>query len=242
MTRAIPHQFDQRAGQYEAHAPVQREMAAWLAAWLPDEMTGPALELGAGTGLFTRHLVGRAKQLVASDISPRMVGAGSQMLSAPDWIVADAGWPPRSHAFRWILSCSLVQWLPEPERAFRAWHDASAPGARLIAGWFVHGTLRELLAVCPEAAPFVWRESSEWLALLSAAGWQPLRHEERTSARRQKDSATLLREVHNAGAVVPRRMGAGTLRRALRRYDEAHRAEDEVTATFRFLRVEAVRQ
>ena len=51
----------------------------------------------------------------------------------------------------------------------------------------------------------------------------------------------MLREIHNAGAVIPRRIGAGKLREALRRYDRDHRGEDGVRSTFEFLRVEAVR-
>lgn len=238
---AIPHQFNRRAGQYEAHATVQREMAAWLAEWLPAEMPGPALELGAGTGLFTRHLVARTKQLLASDISPCMVSTAAKTLPLIEWTTADAQNPPGQQSFRWILSCSLVQWLPDPADTFRAWHRASAPGARMIGGWFVNGTLGEFLSACPDAAPFVWRDAREWTRLLTWAGWQPVRQEEKTCVRYHRDAATLLREVHNAGAIVPGRLGPGALRAALRRYDAAHGGKNEVTATFRFLRVEAVR-
>jgi hypothetical protein len=50
----------------------------------------------------------------------------------------------------------------------------------------------------------------------------------------------MLREVHNAGAVIPRRIGTGKLRAALRRYDRDHRGDAGVRSTFNFLRVEAV--
>ena len=241
MIRTLSHEFDLRSGQYEAHAPVQREMAAWLAEWLPWEMPGPALELGAGTGLFTRHIAQRSGQLLATDASPRMVAAGAKALPALDWIISDAERPLEGRNFQWILSCSLVQWLSDPARAFRVWHQAGASGATLIGGWFVRGTLGELLDVCPEAAPFAWRETEEWLQLLSSTGWQPLRHEEKLAVRRHRSASQLLREIHNAGAAVPRRLGTGVLRAALRRYDETHRNENEVGATFRFVRVEAVR-
>ena len=59
MNNALSHDFDRRAAVYEDHAPVQREAAAWLAEWLPEKIEDPALEAGAGTGLFTRYLVGR---------------------------------------------------------------------------------------------------------------------------------------------------------------------------------------
>lgn len=241
MISAASHQFDRRAAQYERHAPVQREAAEWLAEWLPEQIEGPALELGSGTGLFTRHLVGRAQKLVASDAAPRMVAAGISALPDAEWSVADASHPPGPRGYRWIFSCSLVQWLPDPRKAFRSWHGASAPGARLVSGWFITGTLKEFFAACPEASPFPWRDVAEWRAMLDESGWRTTRSETRSFHRHHADSASMLREIHNAGAVVPRRFGAGKLRDLLRKYDRDHRGEHGVRSTFEFLRVEAAR-
>ena len=241
MTSAVAHEFDRRAAQYERHAPVQREAASWLAEWLPEKIEGPALELGAGTGLFTRHLAGRTRHLLASDIAPRMVQAGIDALPQAEWIVGDATAPPQGAGYRWIFSCSLVQWLVEPGSAFRAWHRVTLPEGRLVAGWFVHGTLREFFAACPEASPFVWRDTDEWNGLLAQAGWTVQRHETKRFVRHHGNSAAMLREVHNAGAVIPRRIGIGRLRQALHRYDRDHRHAEGVRSTFQFLRVEAVR-
>ncbi len=54
----VTARFNRAAPVYERHAVVQEAMAGWLAEWLPPEI-GTALEIGAGTGLFTRQLVGR---------------------------------------------------------------------------------------------------------------------------------------------------------------------------------------
>jgi malonyl-CoA O-methyltransferase len=241
MTAGLLHQFDRRARQYERHALVQREAADWLAEWLPERIEDPALELGAGTGLFTRHLVGRTKKLVASDIAPRMVQAGRDTWPDAEWALADAAMPPEGPCYRWIFSCSLAQWLPDPLDTFRAWHRVSAPEARLVAGWFITGTLAEFLAACPEALPFPWRNAGEWTGLLAGAGWTVQRGETRKFLRHYAGAAAMLREIHNAGAVVPGRVGPGRLREALRRYDRDHRSEEGVRSTFEFLRVEAVR-
>ncbi len=241
MTPAAHPDFDRRAAQYENHTPVQREAAAWLAEWLPTIIQGPALELGAGTGLFTRHLDGRTEKLIASDISPQMVRAGLRCAPKVEWSVADAARPPDGASYHWIFSCSLVQWLPDPVSTLRAWHRVAAPGAHLLAGWFIRGTLREFLGVCPDASPFIWRDAAEWLGILRESGWIPLRHEQRTFTRRHSDAAAMLREIHNAGAVIPRRFGIGPLRQALRHYDQRHRTEDGVDSSFEFLRLEALR-
>jgi len=242
MTHVVPHQFDRRAAQYEEHAPVQREAAAWLAKWLPDRIAPPALELGAGTGFFTRHLLVRAAgELVVTDASPRMVQMGANALGGADWRIADAAAPPATRPYRWLFSCSLVQWLTDPAEVFRSWHRVAAPQARLLSGLFVRGTLAELFDACPEAQPFIWRDPKEWIGLLEEAGWKISRHETRKFLRSHTNSAAMLREIHNAGAVVPHRVGSGTLRRALRNYDRDHRDDAGVRATFEFLRLEAVK-
>jgi malonyl-CoA O-methyltransferase len=241
MTSSVPHEFNRRAAQYEQHAPVQREAATWLAEWLPPTIDHPALELGAGTGLFTRHLVGRTRRLVASDTARNMVRIGMETLPEAEWLVADAATPPADQSYRWLFSCSLVQWLPDPLAAFRTWHRASAPGARLLAGWFVRGTMAEFFAACPGASPFIWREPAEWTDLLELAGWSTARQETRQFIRHHPSATAMLREIHHAGAVIPRRMGIGTLRPSLRQYDRDHRTERGVPTTFQFLRVEAVR-
>lgn len=233
--------FNRRAQTYEQHASVQREAAAWVAEWLPPRIDGPALELGAGTGLFTRHLAPLSSQLVATDIAPRMVSAGVNALPGTSWSVADAATPPPGSAYRWIFSCSLVQWLPDPAHAFRRWHEVSAPDARLVSGWFIRGTLGEFFTACPDASPFLWRDETEWLDLLRHAGWKPLRSSIRTYTRRHANSAAMLRDIHNAGAVIPRRLGIGRLRAALRDYDRMHPGGEGVTTTFVFLRVEATK-
>ncbi|MEX1111417.1 MAG: methyltransferase domain-containing protein [Chthoniobacterales bacterium] len=241
MMPSGPPDFDRRATQYNAHATLQREAADWLAEWLPEEIPAPALELGAGTGLFTRHLAARTRGLAACDIAPRMVQIGRRTLPEVAWSVADAIHPPGSPGYRSIFSCSLMQWMPDPCATFRAWHRLAAPGASLISGWFIRGTLAEFYDVCPDAAPFRWRTGDEWIGLLGETGWRIVRCETRTFARRHASAATMLREMHRAGSVVPRRLGAGQLRSVLRRYDETNRENDGVQTTFAFLRVEAVR-
>lgn len=241
MTSDARPAFDRRAAVYDEHATVQREAAEWLAEWLPEKIDGAALELGAGTGLFTRHLTARAADLTATDSAPSMVQTGASALPAVKWSVADASTPPQDDTYRWIFSASLVQWLTAPASTFRAWHQVAAPDARLLGGWFIRGTLADFYARCPDAAPFIWRDAGEWLVLLREAGWQPVRHEIRTLARRHADAAAMLRVMHDIGTVIPRRFGVAKLRRTLRDYDNLHRRQEGVTSTFAFLRVEAVR-
>lgn len=235
-------EFDRRAHAYGAHARTQKDAAAWLAEWLPRECGEPALELGAGTGFFTRHALPCAKQLVATDASPRMVDLGRAALPQAEWTVASAENPPSALApYHTILTSSLVQWLADPHVAFRRWYELSAPDAGMLGGWFIRGTMEDFFSTCPESAPFTWRSADEWLALLSKAGWRVKRSETKVFELVHESSAAMMREIHNVGAVTPRRLGAGRLRAALRNNDRLSRAKAGVVTPFVFLRVEAVR-
>lgn len=238
----VQHGFDRRAASYDAHAHVQKAAAAWLAERLPEPIEGPALELGAGTGIFTRHLADRAADLLATDISPRMVRAGSAALPQVRWEVRDACAPLGRTGFAWVFSCSLAQWLADPGTALRRWHEAAMPGAHLLAGWFVRGTMKEFFAACPEAAAFAWRDEREWLEILAGAGWSATRAETKTFVARHENAAAMLREIHNLGAVHPRRFGAGRLRGVVRSFDAACAREGILETPFVFFRVEARRQ
>ena len=241
MTSAPP-EFDRRAARYDTHAAMQKEAAAWLAEWLPASIDGPALELGAGTGIFTRHLLDRGAQLIATDFAPKMVETGTEKSGQARWVVADAATPPDGDAYRWIFACSLVQWLPDPAAAFRRWHELADPSAHLVAGWFVAGTMENFFRSSPTPSPCVWRNPEQWKALLDDAGWRVTRIETCTFVRRHADTRGFLREIHNLGAFVPRRLGAGKLRGILRSHDTAYRKGGTLETPFVFMRAEATRK
>ena len=56
---AIAQSFGARAASYEEHADLQRTVAKRLARLLPPLAAPRVLELGCGTGLFSRHLLAR---------------------------------------------------------------------------------------------------------------------------------------------------------------------------------------
>lgn len=235
-----PPAFDRRAGEYNRHARLQEEAAAWLAEWLPTRIEGRALELGAGTGIFTRRAVERSGHVVATDASARMVQEGAREIPQADWRVADASRPPNGASYGWIFSSSLIQWLDDPAETFRVWHTLAAPQARLLAGWFVAGTMRNVLALAPEVAPFRWRTTDEWIRLLDGSRWRTVRHETREFVLHHPDSTALLRDIHRIGAVRPGRCGAARLRWILRSLDASVNG-GKISTPFVFLRLEAVR-
>jgi len=238
----VAPEFERCAPVYDSRARLQRSAARWLAEWLPARCGSPAIELGAGTGFFTREALRTCDELVATDLSPNMTRSGRENLPGARWEVADALHPPRlKQPYETVFSCSLAQWLPDPAAVFRAWHDIAAPGALLLGGWFVGGTMADFFEICPEASPFSWRSAQEWSTLVASAGWKIKRAETRNFELVHTSSAEMLREIHDVGAMVSRRLGTGRLRAALRANDRKIGSADGLRTDFVFMRLEASR-
>lgn len=233
--------FDTKAATYEAHAHIQRELAAWLAEWLEPALPDDAviLEVGAGTGLFTRELLelGRVEAL---DLSPAMVAEGRRRLPAADWRVGD-GFRLRAGCCERLYSSALLQWAHDLAEVARNWFSALRPGGRMLHGVFVAPTLPELAALDGFVAPVCWRTTDEWLGAFAEAGFEIFRAEQTVCERVHVSAQALLRELHDTGVTPARaRLSAGQLRRLLRDYERLHaRPEGGVRATWSLLRFEA---
>src|SRR4029079_19075136 len=72
---AVAQSFGARAETYDEHADLQRGVAGRLARLLPQLDAPRILELGCGTGLFSRHLLARYPdgRFLFTDLAPSMV-------------------------------------------------------------------------------------------------------------------------------------------------------------------------
>lgn len=230
--------FDRAAPGYEAHAPVQTAMAEWLAEWLAERGAGPVLEMGAGTGLFTRRArvwAGDAAGYVASDASAAMVARGRDAVAGAEWRVMRAE-QPAAGPWGWILSSSMLQWVADPVATLRAWRGVLAPGGRVLAGFYVADTLPELRELLGGGGPLAWRTPWAWRAAFAAAGLRVVRDD---AARRTFEYASareLLRTLHGVGAAPHRLVPPARLLAWLRA-----RGEEPMEATWTFYRCEAER-
>jgi malonyl-CoA O-methyltransferase len=236
MTEVVAS-FGRRAPRYLAHAGVQEEMADWLAAWLPRRRTGRALEIGAGPGVFTRRLLPWPGTLLATDAARAMCAAGRAALPSVTWRTMAAE-RPAAGPWDWILSSSMLQWAEDPAAVFSAWRKRLALRGRVLAGFFVAGSLEEWSALAGEA-PLRWRTPDEWRGLLEAAGLRLWRSGAERRVIYHVSAAAFLRSLHGTGAAPQRRLAPARLRRLLREYEERHRTRQGVPAHWNFFRFEA---
>jgi malonyl-CoA O-methyltransferase len=132
----IAARFGARAESYEQHAGLQRAVADHLARLLPDLERPRVLELGCGTGLFSRHLVKHYPEgrLILTDAAPAMIAECRRNLgvSRISYEVMDAG-EAGGHAELDLIAASMtLHWLPDPNAALERLRRLLAPQGVLL--------------------------------------------------------------------------------------------------------------
>ncbi len=214
---AIAARFGACAGSYEAHAGLQEAVADRLAKLLPDLEAPRVLELGCGTGLFSRHLVARYPdgQFVLTDAAPAMIAECRRNLADlgprhTTYEVMDAGEAGGHEGLDLIATSMTLHWLPDPVASLARLTALLAPD-----GVLVFATLG------PDSY-------AEWRSVLAAEGLPsgiadlpPLPgvvEEEYLTP--DHDSLAFLRRMKAVGGLTPREgyapLSPGALRRAIK--------------------------
>ena len=232
--------FDRKAAQYHDSADIQKLVADWCGEWIERDCQGlEAIELGAGTGLLTRHLALRGfESFIATDLSERMLEQGRVRLPMVDWRLLDA-WSRELPTVDRVYASSLLQWAPDPLEILRNWHSTLTPNGRVLAGFFAKGSLKEFVKRRSEFSAIPWRRKKEWVELFEEAGFRVLRVDSRRDLVSYGSAREALRAIHDMGAIKDRRMGIGELRRFLKECDAATKGSFELS--WRALRIECVK-
>jgi malonyl-CoA O-methyltransferase len=216
----IAARFGARAASYELHAGLQRAVADKLACLLPTIDRPRVLELGCGTGLFSRHLLERYPNgsFVLTDVAPAMIAECRRNLAPVgdariSFEVMDAGEAGGHAVLDLIVSSMTLHWLADPAKSLARLVKLLAPGGVLL-----YATLG------PESFA-EWRTVLDELGLESGlAGIPPLPglvEQERVVP--DADTLSFLRRMKAVGGLTPRvgygGLSAGALRRAMRAAD-----------------------
>jgi ubiquinone/menaquinone biosynthesis C-methylase UbiE len=98
------------------------------------------LDVGCGTGYFSREMASRGARVTGIDISSRMIGHAKQHESAAslrieyhviDAATLPAGFPPQS--FDMATSCLALQDMPDIAKVFQGVHSLLRSGGRFVA-------------------------------------------------------------------------------------------------------------
>jgi malonyl-CoA O-methyltransferase len=221
---AVAQSFGARAASYEQHADLQRGIAGRLALLLPSLAAPRVLELGCGTGLFSRHLLARYPDgtFLFTDLAPSMVeqcrlnlaDAGGKRVT---FDTMDAARPTADGPFDLIAMSMTLHWLADPVATLAMLRKRLAPNGVLVfatIGADSFAEWRETLAA--EGLPIGVVEVPDLPGIVS---------EERLTP----DASTLafLRRMRAVGGLTPREgympVAPGPLRRSIRSADRRHR-------------------
>lgn len=207
--KIIGSRFREALSTYDSEAEAQKRISTRLT-----ELTVEAglsrperiLEIGAGSGCFTRRYSPLIKPLEADYIDLYECGPFG---CAPkeEYIVADAEkWLHgiSSDSFDAILSASAIQWFVNPAQFFADAAKALKPGGKLICSSFTTGNLAELDKLRP--SPIIYRTTEQYRRWL-AANFKEFTIEEEEIPLRFNDLRSLLLHMRHTGVSGSRSYG-----------------------------------
>ncbi len=134
--------FSRSPDYYDRYAGLQKETAARMARalepWQYSLPEGPVLEVGAGTGFFTEHMVKMypGREMVISDASEKMVQYSREKFSGREKLnfsvidVEDQEWEPETYAL--IAGNFVAQWLKNPGEVMSRMTQSLLPGGFML--------------------------------------------------------------------------------------------------------------
>jgi malonyl-CoA O-methyltransferase len=213
--------FGARAGSYELHAGLQRAVADKLARLLPALDRPRVLELGCGTGLFSRHLVERYPNgsFVLTDVAPAMIAECRQNLASSggtahiSFEVMDAGEAGGYAELDLIVSSMTLHWLADPVASLERLRQFLAPRGLLLYATLGTGSFAEWRAVlASEGLPSGLADIPPLPGVVDEDRLVP-----------DGDTLSFLRRMKAVGGLTPKEgyepLSPGSLRRAIRATD-----------------------
>lgn len=139
---SVKENFSRAADYYARHANLQRDtagrMARALEPWQYSVPDGPVIEIGAGTGFFTSHLVRMfpGHDIEITDAAPQMVEHCKREFSGRERLkfkVLDAetvNWQEESNAL--VVGNFVAQWFKDPSAALSKMAASLKPGGFML--------------------------------------------------------------------------------------------------------------
>lgn len=230
--RQVAASFSRAAASYDAVAELQRHVGTQLLARLPVSLQPHRwLDLGSGTGYFTRALGERYGQGtgLAVDIAEGMLRHARPQGGAAHFIAGDAEALPLQAASVDLLFSSLaLQWCADFPRVLSEAQRVLRPGGVLAFSSLCVGTLQELRDSWQAVDGFVhvnrFRRFEDYQQCCAASGMQVLSLQRQAQTLHFRDLRSLTTSLKDLGAhnLNPGRPGGLTGRARIRALVEAY--------------------
>lgn len=164
--KKIGERFRKAIPTYDAQASAQKTIAKRLTELSPESGLDNIVEIGPGTGLFTRMISRKCKpkKMIFVDLyelDPFKVAPCEEyhIGDAEAWIENAAADQPAS--LDAIVSASAIQWFADPHRFIKNAARLLKPGGILLCSTFLPGNLSELKDISPYGLLYRKREEIE---------------------------------------------------------------------------------
>jgi len=206
--RQVAASFSRAAASYDSVADLQRSVGHELLSRLPDTQSpGRWLDLGCGTGYFTRALGERfsGSHGLALDIAEGMLNHARPLGGAQHFIAGDAErLPLQAHSCDLIFSSLAVQWCADFASVLSEAHRVLRPGGVLAFASLCVGTLQELRDSWRQVDGLVhvnrFREFGTYRQLCAGSGLRVVSLEQRAHVLHYPDVRSLTHELKALGA------------------------------------------
>lgn len=160
--KKVAQSFGRAALTYDAVAQLQRDVGKHLLQYAPVQLGADAtvIDLGSGTGFFTRQLAARFEpaNIIGLDIAEGMLHFSQQQTRTQQikWLCADAeSLPLADHSVDLIFSSLVIQWCSNLLQLLRELARVLKPGGQLVVATLGPNTLHELKSAWQQADNYV---------------------------------------------------------------------------------------
>lgn len=152
--KKIGDRFKKAMPTYDTQASAQRKIAELLTSLCPPRSLDKIVEIGPGTGLFTKMIAEKCspKHITFVDLYEldhfNVAPIEDYIIAdAENWIDSEANNNPKSVDA--IVSASAIQWFSNPDMFFKNAAKLLKPGGILLCSTFLPGNLSELKNIAP---------------------------------------------------------------------------------------------
>ncbi|MCL0045536.1 methyltransferase domain-containing protein [Nitrospinaceae bacterium] len=242
-SQEIGRNFSKYAHTYDKHAQLQKLMAKKLASFLPKDTPEQILEIGCGTGLFTKYLLAKpVKKIFINDISPEMITCLSLKISLPPYsqIIHGNAELLKFQKVDMIAANAVFQWFKNPRIVLGRLNSYIKANGSLIFSTFGPSTLSELRKIAPLESPVLLISKSEWCKWIEEAGFTVHLSAKESHKTFFPNTLSLLKSLQQIGAAPTQMTSPKILRQLIKDYDDICLTQQGVHANWELLYFSAI--
>jgi malonyl-CoA O-methyltransferase len=240
----IKTSFTKYATKYDKHAHLQTKMGNHLALLLPNDIPERVLEIGCGTGIFTKHLLTHPfKKMILNDISVEMINFLKSKLILPNCskvIVGDAE-NVKFDCVDLITANAVFQWFRDPSKTLRKLKSCISSEGKLIFSTFGPQTLIELRQISSIESPALLTPFEQWENWLKTVGFTIDSSSKKTHITYYSNALELLKNLQQLGTTPITMTEYGSLRRIIKEYNKNYASSNGVYATWEIYYFSAIK-